>query len=151
MSSPKKNSLHPPVSRKQLAKALGITHQSVTRLVKEGMPTTSEQAAKDWYEALRTKPVDLNGARLKKTLLEVERLEIQNAQARGELISRAEVKEACITVGAALSAELQNLLGDMPSMLEGLDAASIREKLQPRLNIMLERTKERLANVKPSI
>jgi hypothetical protein len=128
-----------------------MSHQAITALVKKGLPTHSEAAAREWYEALKTKPTDLNGAKLKKTLLEVERLEIQNAQAKGELISRAEVKEACITVGATLSAEMQNLLGDLPSMLEGLDATSIREKLQPRLNLVLERTKERLANVKPSI
>jgi hypothetical protein len=151
MSNSKKTGLQTPLTRQHLAKLLGITHQSVTLLVKKGMPTSSEEAAKEWYAKLSVNPVDLNGAKLKKTLLEVERLEIQNAQAKGELISRAEVKEACITVGATLSAEMQNLLGDLPSMLEGLDATSIREKLQPRLNLVLERTKERLVNVKPSI
>jgi transcriptional regulator with XRE-family HTH domain len=151
MSNSQNNRLPKPLTRQQLSKILGISHQAITALVKKGLPTHSETAAQEWYEALKTKPTDLNGAKLKKTLLEVERLEIQNAQAKGELISRAEVKEACITVGATLSAEMQNLLGDLPSMLEGLDATSIREKLQPRLNLVLERTKERLANVKPSI
>ena len=144
MSNSEKTGL--PIPRRELAKALGLTHQAVTLLVKQDMPTHSIESAKAWYEALKTKPTDLNGAKLRKTLLEVERLELQNAQIKTELISRKAVEEQGMRIGSILAAEVQLIAADA-AQFEGLDAVTVRERLSARLNMLLERFNQRLGGV----
>ena len=86
----------------------------------------------------------LSAAKLRKTMLEVERLEIQNAQARGELINRAEVREAGVQIGAILSAECQALVNDLTGQIAGQSEEELRPKLQGRIDLLLDRVKAKL-------
>jgi len=86
----------------------------------------------------------LSAAKLRKTMLEVERLEIQNAQARGELINRAEVREAGVQIGAILSAECQALVNDLTGQIAGQSEEEVRPKLQSRIDLLLDRVKAKL-------
>ena len=141
MSNPKKTGL----SHSQMATKLGISQQRVTKLVEAGMPIHSEAAAREWQDARRNSaPVDVAGAKLRKTMLEVERLEIQNAQARGELINRAEVREAGVQIGAILSAECQALVNDLTGQIAGQSEEEVRPKLQGRIDLLLDRVKTKL-------
>jgi hypothetical protein len=153
MSRPKKSSLQKlpsaaksadPVGRVELGKALGITHQSASLLVKQGMPTHSIEAAKEWYAALKAKPTDLGGAKLQKTLREIERLDLIVARERGELINRAEVREAGVAIGALLSAELAAAVNDLCGQVAGVDEATARQLLEARADSLLESVQKKL-------
>ena len=128
-----------------MAAKLGISQQRVTKLAEIGMPLESEEAARAWQEARKTQvPMDLSSAKLRKTLLEVEKLEIANAEARGELISRAEVREAGVQIGAILSAECQALVNDLTGQIAGQSEEEVRPKLQARMDLMQDRLKAKL-------
>jgi transcriptional regulator with XRE-family HTH domain len=133
-----------PVQRRELAKALGITHQAVTKLVKRGMPTHSVEAAREYYNALESKPADYASAKLQKTLREIERLDLIVARERGELINRAEVREAGVAIGALLSAELAAAVNDLCGQVAGVDEATARQMLEARADSLLESVQKKL-------
>ena len=106
---------------------------------------TSWKAVEEWRTTRnKEEPKDIQAAKLRKTLLEVEKLELQNAEVRGDLISRAEVREAGVRIGSTLSAEMMELVNDLPGMLAGLDEAGVRERLQPRIDLVLSSFKAKL-------
>lgn len=76
---------------------------------------------------------DIGEAKLKKVLLECERLHLRNQREAGELVSRDQVREDGLRIGATLTAELAALLNDMPSVLAGLSPVAVREKLHNRV------------------
>lgn len=109
------------------------------------MPMHSEAAAREWQNARKNStPVDVAGAKLRKTMLEVERLELQNAQARGELINRTEVREAGVQIGSILSAECQALVNDLTGQIAGQSEEEVRPKLQARMDLLQDRLKAKL-------
>ena len=96
-------------------------------------------------------PADLQEAKLKKVLLDCQHREnsislqdLQIAQLKRDMVPIAEVREQGIAIGAALSAEIGSMMTDMPGALAGLDEIGVRERLQARLDLMLERTNDRL-------
>jgi hypothetical protein len=86
----------------------------------------------------------LSEARTEKLRKEVERLNIMIARDRGELVSRAEVREAGIAVGALLSAEIAAMVNDLPGQLAGLDEVGIRAGLLARTDALLVAIKNKL-------
>ena len=133
------------LSHSQMGKKLGRSRQWITQQAYKGMPLDCPEKAKAWIEARKKQtPVDLPDAKLRKTMLEVERLEIQNAQARGELINRAEVREAGVQIGAILSAECQALVNDLTGQIAGQSEEEVRPKLQCRIDLLLDRVKAKL-------
>ena len=116
----------------------------MTKLVKQGMPTTSIEAAKEWYAEFSAKPTDIGAAKLQKTLKEIERLDLIVARERGELINRAEVRESGVAIGALLSAECSAMVNDLPGQIAGQDEVEIRPKLQSRIDLMLANIRTRL-------
>jgi hypothetical protein len=135
----------------QVAKHYGISRPGALKwkraMEKEGLAFNSFETIDKWREikvAGTDDPQDHSAAKLRKTLLEVERLELQVAQIRGDYVSKSEVREQGIAIGAALSAELGSMMTDMPGVLAGLDEIGVRERLQARLDLMLERTNDRL-------
>ena len=144
MSDPKNSHLNNPVRRAELARALGISHQATTLLVAQGLPTHSVEAAKEWYAALKSKPTDLASAKLQKTLREIERMEIVIARERGELIERAQVREAGVAIGAMLSAELNAAVNDLAGQVAGVDEVEARRLLEARADALLESVQKKL-------
>ena len=133
------------LSHSEMGKKLGRSRQWITQQAHKGMPLDCPEKAKAWIEARKKQtPVDLADAKLRKTMLEVERLEIQNAQARGELINRAEVREAGVEIGAILSAECQALVNDLTGQIAGQSEEELRPKLQSRIDLLLDRVRAKL-------
>jgi len=141
----------PNFTLEQVSKHYGISRPAALKwkraMEKEGLDfnsfdTIDEFRARKISE--KNNPEDHSDAKLRKTLLEVERLELQVAQIRGDYVSKAEVVEQGIAIGAALSAELGSMMTDMPGVLAGLDEIGVRGRLQTRLDLMLERTNDRL-------
>jgi hypothetical protein len=86
----------------------------------------------------------LSEARTEKLRKEIERLNITIAKDRGELVSRAEVREAGIAIGALLSAEIAAMVNDLPGQLAGLDEVGIRAGLLIRTDALLVSIKNKL-------
>ena len=133
-----------PISQVALAKAWGMTQPNISYLCKQGMPLTSIEAASEWrknYLENQGKgdqaPASLNEARLRKILLECERIELTNAISRGEYIAIGTVRETCIRIGATLSAQGEAFVNDSAGELAGLDEANVLKKMRPRWQLVL--------------
>lgn len=142
-----------PKTTREWAAHYNVSHVTIIKWGKAGAPLNGTVEEMDAWRASKEKqePTKYSDAKLQKTLLECKRIELVVAQLEGELISRAAVREACTTIAATLAAEMQNLISDCVSILDGLQGAQIREKLEPRVNLLIERTNERLANIKSGI
>jgi hypothetical protein len=142
------------LTQAELAAAWGMTQPNIHKMVKQGMPMTSIEAAtewrKDWLETHGrgdTAPESIQQARLRKTLLECERIEYALAIDRGEYVRNLEVREAGIRFGAILSAKLSALVNDASGALAGLDEATLRKKLHERTQSILADIRTELEKV----
>lgn len=166
-----------PISAKALQDLFGCTAQYITQLCDKGVVQRIELGKYDllpsvqgYIKLLRKKEpgmsegsasadpsqMTLEEAKRQKAIKEVEKLELQNARERGELISKSTVRDKSIKAGAILVAELAAIENDMPGQIEGAKASLIRDRLNSRFTIMLERFREQLkaaeeADHEPSI
>jgi hypothetical protein len=132
------------LTQQKIAKAWGMTQPNVHKMVKAGMPMTSMAEAEAWRKNFleqngrgKDAPKGLNEARLRKTLLECERIEYALAIDRGEYVKNLEVREAGIRFGAILSAKLSALVNDASGGLAGLGEVELRKKLNDRVQGIL--------------
>jgi hypothetical protein len=142
------------LTQQQVAKAWGMTQPNVFKMVKAGMPMTSMAEAEAWRKKFleqkgrgKDAPQNLNEARLRKTLLECDRIEYALAIDRGEYVKNLEVREAGIRFGAILSAKLSALVNDASGALAGLDEATLRKKLHERTQSILADIRTELEKV----
>ena len=140
------------LTQRDLAKAWGMTQPNICKMVKAGMPMDSIEGAEAWRKKFlqdngrgASAPASLNDARLRKTLLECERIEFALAIERGEYVENIKVREAGIRIGAILSAKFAALVNDASGSLAGLDEYSVRKKMQERTQALLSEFKEELA------
>jgi hypothetical protein len=135
-----------PLSYRDKAKHFRISHVAFLKWGKNGCPIdgTLEEIDK-WRIAKGKESVgSVLDAKLRKTLLEVERLEIMNSQIRGELMKKVEVREAGVAIGAILSAECSAMVNDLPGQIAGQDEVEIRPKLQSRIDLLLTNIRTKL-------
>jgi len=142
------------LTQAELAAAWGMTQPNIHKMVKQGMPMTSIEAAtewrKNWLETHGrgdTAPENIQQAKLRKTLLECEKIEFALSVDRGEYIKNAVVREAGIRIGAIFSAKLAALVNDASGALAGLDEASLRKKLHERTQSILAEIRNELEKV----
>jgi hypothetical protein len=132
------------MTQRELAKAWGMTQPNICKMVKAGMPMTSIESAELWRKKFletngrgKDAPKGLNEARLRKTLLECERIEYALSIDRGEYVKNTAVREAGIRFGAILSAKLSALVNDASGALAGLGEVELRKKLNERIQSIL--------------
>jgi len=142
------------LTQAELAAAWGMTQPNIHKMVKQGMPMTSIEAAtewrKDWLETHGrgdTAPENIQQAKLRKTLLECEKIEFALSVDRGEYIKNAVVREAGIRIGAIFSAKLAALVNDASGALAGLDESTLRKKLHERTQSILAEIRNELEKV----
>jgi hypothetical protein len=142
------------LTQAELAAAWGMTQPNIHKMVKQGMPMTSIEAAEEWRkEWLKTHgrgdtaPENIQQAKLRKTLLECEKIEFALSVDRGEYIKNSIVREAGIRIGAIFSAKLAALVNDASGALAGLDEASLRKKLHERTQAILAEIRNELEKV----
>jgi hypothetical protein len=142
------------LTQAELAAAWGMTQPNIHKMVKQGMPMTSIEAAtewrKDWLETHGrgdTAPENIQQAKLRKTLLECEKIEFALSVDRGEYVKKSEQREAGIRIGAIFSAKLAALVNDASGALAGLDEASLRKKLHERTQAILAEIRTELEKV----
>ena len=142
------------LTQRDIAKAWGMTQPNVHKMVKQGMPMDSMEAATEWRKDFlegrgrgSDAPASLNDARLRKTLLECERIELALAVDRGEYSKNTEVKESGIRIGSIFTAKLSALVNDASGALAGLDEARLKKKLHERAQGILTEIQTELARV----
>ncbi len=142
------------LTQRDIAKAWGMTQPNVHKMVKQGMPMDSMEAAAEWRKDFlegrgrgSDAPASLNDARLRKTLLECERIELALAVDRGEYSKNTEVKESGIKIGSIFTAKLSALVNDASGALAGLDEANLKKKLHERVQAILAEIKTELEKV----
>jgi predicted XRE-type DNA-binding protein len=142
------------LTQRDIAKAWGMTQPNVHKMVKQGMPMDSMEAAAEWRKDFlegrgrgSDAPASLNDARLRKTLLECERIELALAIDRGEYSKNTEVKESGIRIGSIFTAKLNALVNDASGSLAGLDEPSLKKKLHERVQAILAEIKTELEKV----
>jgi hypothetical protein len=142
------------LTQAELAAAWGMTQPNIHKMVKQGMPMDSIEAAtewrKDWLETHGrgdTAPENIQQAKLRKTLLECEKIEFALSVDRGEYIKNAAVRESGIRIGAIFSAKLAALVNDASGALAGLDESTLRKKLHERTQSILAEIRNELEKV----
>jgi len=142
------------LTQAELATAWGMTQPNIHKMVKQGMPMTSIEAAtewrKDWLETHGrgdTAPENIQQAKLRKTLLECEKIEFALSVDRGEYVKKSEQREAGIRIGAIFSAKLAALVNDASGALAGLDESTLRKKLHERTQSILAEIRTELEKV----
>jgi len=136
----------PPKTTRELAAHYGVSHVAVVKWGKAGCPLTSIEEIDAWRAAqLQSKaPENLTDAKLRKTLLECERLEMEVQRVRRELISVTAASEANQTIAAILCSEGQAMISDLRGQLAGLDEVTIGERLTARWIQLLTAVIQRL-------
>ncbi|MDZ4397977.1 hypothetical protein [Hydrogenophaga sp.] len=121
------------MNQTELADALGITKQAVSKLKKQGMPVTSLHAAQAW------RAENLNAARSEAMLRSASREPLAAALLR-KMIAEAGLAELrCDRLAASLisvSAVQQALRADYQQLAAGADA--LVKALAPRLCVMTD-------------
>jgi hypothetical protein len=140
-----------PLTQVELAKLWGMTQPNIHKMVKKGMPLSSLEAAENWRRKFLEEkgrgadaPPSLNEARLRKTLLECERIEFALAIERKAYVKYNDVREAGIKIGAILSAQLAALVNDTSGALAGLDEITVKKKMHERTQSVLMEFKNEL-------
>jgi hypothetical protein len=134
------------LTQTELAAAWGMTQPNIHKMVRQGMPMTSIEAATEWRKQFleeRT-PASYNEARTRKALLECDKLDMQLAILRGDYEEKAKVRESGIRIGAIFSAKLAALVNDASGALAGLGEAELRKKLHERTQQILSEIREEL-------
>jgi hypothetical protein len=142
------------LTQQEVADAWGMTQPNVAKMVKQGMPLDSMEAAMEWRRKFLEErgrgddaPKSYQEARTRKALLECERLDIQLAILREEYVRKAEVRESGIRIGAIFSAKLAALVNDASGALAGLGESELRKKLHERTQGILAEIRDELEKV----
>jgi hypothetical protein len=134
------------LTQAELAAAWGMTQPNIHKMVKQGMPMDSIEAATAWRKQFleeRT-PASYNEARTRKAFLECDKLDMQLAILRGDYEEKAKMRESGIRIGAIFSAKLAALVNDASGALAGLGEAELRKKLHERTQQILSEIREEL-------
>lgn len=124
------------LTQQDVADAWGMTQPNVAKMVKQGMPLDSMEAAVAWRKDFLARkgrgdnaPEGYQEARTRKALLECERLEMQLAILRGDYTLTTEVREDGLRIGNILTAKLNTFVADSTGMLAGLDETEVQKRV----------------------
>jgi SH3-like domain-containing protein len=134
------------ITKEDVARRYGITSQAATGWVRKGCPLTSWEEIEAWRKERLEKGAagDLKDQKLAK---EVELLDLKIQQQKGELVSRSAMREAGQRVGALIVAELAAMANDAPGQLAGADEATIRERLEARHVVLVNRLRTAIGEI----
>jgi hypothetical protein len=133
-------SIKPPTQRK-IAEALSLSDRRVRALIGQGMPSHSIEAAIQWRASqLNSDSADeLRRARIALVKSQREKIEVENARLRRELISLSEVCQDIFVCFSLAKSEFVKLQSELPPRLEGLEAPAMQRILRDEIYAVLER------------
>lgn len=136
--SARKPALQSPPTTAEIAVALAVSSRRVSQLKIDGMPVHTIEAALQWRKAQSS--IDsverLRLERIRLVVVQRERVEIENASRRNELMPRDEVRTNETRIGAAVGAALQVLENELPQLLLGLSLDRARPICKERTRII---------------
>jgi len=130
-----------PPSQQTLASAIGVSRRRIRQLIADGMPTTTLEAALVWRKAetVSDSADELRRARIALVKSQRERIEIENAKLRGELIPISQMMQDILTAVSAIRAEFLKLESELPPRLEGLPPQAMQRILRTEIHGILGR------------
>lgn len=127
------------VTREQLGEVLDLSSSMLDKLRDEGMPQQRRgvydlRACVQWYieKWRRARPAEGESEMTTRAALNVaqrERIELETARTRGELLPFAEVRALVQVLGAIIAARLEGLAPRMADQLAGKGADQVRAEL----------------------
>jgi phage terminase Nu1 subunit (DNA packaging protein) len=132
----KKRNIEDGPTLKHIAEALGVSPRWVSKLKDDGMPVHDIELATAWRDE-QTSAGDIDEkikiARHAKLVEEQKRVRLQNEEAMGQLVSRAECQEAWTRLGAAISKALQMAAKEIPRVCLGLGISKSLPKAKEKM------------------
>lgn len=135
-------------TQQDVADAWGMTQANVSKMVAQGMPLDSVEAACAWrkqFLARKALPKELEEARTRKVLLECERLEMQLEKLRSDYVSVAEVRKDDLLIGRLLATKLEAFVNESPKLLAGLEATEVQQRVFNWTQRYIKELKEELS------
>lgn len=116
-----------PPTQEERAEKLGVSLRTVQRLEAEGIDTRDEDLVASMTEG--AEPEGLTEARVRKTNLESERLQIIIDRERGALVAKEWHDDQMFKVGSFMRTLIIGLQDELPPMMEGLTAGQMKKRL----------------------
>ncbi len=133
----------PKKSTRAIAEDSALSRQELRTLQKEGVDVANPVTR----EGREQNKAALERGRVKKIELENKLLQTKIDRENGELIPVNQVREDVIAAVSALTAELYALANDVPGQLAGLTETQIRDKMLARIDLLVDKVKEKWAEL----
>ncbi len=123
-----------------LSAALHLQKRRISTLLTQGMPSTPNEALA-WRRERTTGDItsqELRAERIRLVRSTRERVDLELACRRKELVSAAEVDQDMAAIGSTMKAMLQRIENDLPPVLDGMSPAQIKSELRIQHGRMLD-------------
>ena len=128
-----------------ISKATGISRQSISAWVKDGLDLGNKRAVAARVAAARDRETgreDMQAAKLRKVRAEATRQEIAAKREAGLLVEAAGISAQAEGTGRAIRQMHDRLTSDLPPMLAGLNAGEIARILKTEFRLALQKLAE---------
>ena len=125
-----------------ISKATGISRQSISAWVKDGLDLGNKRAVAARVAAARDRETgreDMQAAKLRKVRAEATRQEIAAKREAGLLVEAAGISAQAEGTGRAIRQMHDRLTSDLPPMLAGLNAGEIARILKTEFRLALQK------------
>ena len=135
---PRKATYGQPPTLAEIAADLNISTRRVSQLKEEGMPIHTLEAARQWRSD-KTKEGggdlkdQLTQARIKLVKEQERRIKLENDEAVGKTVSRADCVEAWIRAGTAINSALRAASIEIPRVCMGLNLEQATPKAKAKM------------------
>ena len=128
-----------------ISKATGISRQSISAWVKDGLDLGNKRAVAARVAAARDRETgreDMQAAKLRKVRAEATRQEIAAKREAGLLVEAAGISAQAEGTGRAMRQMHDRLTSDLPPMLAGRNAGEIARILKTEFRLALQKLAE---------
>ena len=128
-----------------ISKATGISRQSISAWVKDGLDLGNKRAVAARVAAARDRETgreDMQAAKLRKVRAEATRQEIAAKREAGLLVEAAGISAQAEGTGRAIRQMHDRLTSDLPPMLAGRNAGEIARILKTEFRLALQKLAE---------
>jgi transposase-like protein len=131
-------------NQSELARRHGVSRETIRAWRTEGLDISDEKAVADRVARMPGRDPDATGegeslaeAKRRRAVADANRAEVIARRESGELVSLAQVEDAMSQLGFEMRSRLLSWIGNLPPMLEGLDAARIQAILREKVTELL--------------
>jgi hypothetical protein len=139
-----------PPSIAAISKATGISRQSISAWVRDGLDLSDPEAVADRVAMAKGRAStreDISAARLRKLQAEANHRELLVAKERGQLVPVDVVEEAVTRICSAVKGSIMRLEADLPQMLEGLSPPRMQLIIRQKIDEVLTALSDDVARI----